>query len=65
MSIFTDEELDERRRKFKTFVERGLVILHQQRDGTARLEFPQPRHPEIVAFDAEGEAAFQRSERRH
>jgi hypothetical protein len=63
MPVFTHDELLERRRVFKTFIDRGLVILHQRCDGTADLEFPQPRHPEIVAFHEEGERALKRYER--
>jgi hypothetical protein len=50
MSKYTPEEIDKRRRMVADLVERGLIILHYQDDGTALMEYPEPEHPEIIAL---------------
>lgn len=52
MSDQTDDEIKERRRVFRDFIRRGLVVMHEDNpDGSADFTFTQPDHPEVVAFN--------------
>ena len=55
---FTGEALAERLRKFHSLEERGLVVRTSAPGGGVYLTFPNPRHPDILAFEEEGEALW-------
>jgi hypothetical protein len=49
----TQAQIEERKRMFKDFLRRGLVVIDDQLpDGEATFHWTQPDHPEVVAFNA-------------
>jgi hypothetical protein len=51
----SDDHIEERKRMFKDFLRRGLVVIDDQLpDGSATFHWTQPDHPEVVAFNATG-----------
>jgi hypothetical protein len=50
--MINDDERDRRLRWFRALEERGLVVRRELPDGSALLYFPQPDHPDVLAFRA-------------
>jgi hypothetical protein len=48
--MMNDDERERRLRWFRALEERDLVVRRELPDGSAELYFPQPDHPDVLAF---------------
>ena len=50
--MINNDERERRLIELRALEARGLVVRRQLPDGSAQLYFPQPNHPDVLAFNA-------------
>jgi hypothetical protein len=51
-NMINNDERERRLRELRALEERGLMVRRELPDGSAELYFPQPDHPDVLAFHA-------------